>query len=170
MNWWKLTCFLSWLPAWQIFFPPWLRNIFFTPFLDKPSFWRFLEHFHHSFFISDIWTAKHWNHLNDHKTGWSQNPFLLVSVAFLGHKLLLLFLIAPSPPLCLTFLWDEKKSQARAHLHAQRLGSSCERGIEMEIGGERKSRLRFANVCAASWLAHQLSKGRGGGVGVDGWV
>lgn len=148
MNWWKLMCFMSWLPAWQIF------SLFDCAIFSS----------HHSLtsFLTISWTFPplffHSRHLNC-KT---LKPFKLpqnrmkskpVSAGDCCFSLPQTFTPLPdctfSTPF-LTFLWDEKKSRAHAHLHAQRLGSSCERGIEMEIGGERKSRLRFANVCAAS--------------------
>lgn len=41
------------------------------------------------------------------------------------------------------------------HLHAERLSSSCEGEIEMEMG--RRERADYSSTCAAPWLAHHLS-------------
>lgn len=96
----------------------------------------------------------------------TQTSFLLPPL--LLPPVFLLFLLSHSP----TRLFSERmlwKKSTLAHLHAARLPSSCEWGIEMEMGEGRKSRLRSSNTCTASWLAHQLRRKSNMGRLVGGW-
>ena len=112
--------------------------------------------------------------MNANEVEWNDS-LLSATVALLHHVIFHSSVSGGSPPL-LSFssssssssssaahLLSEcalKKKSTLAHLHAKRLGSSCEQRIEMEMGMGRKSRLRSSNVCTASWLAHQLSRER----------
>ena len=122
--------------------------------------------------------------MNANEVVW--NDSLLSATVALLHHVIFHSSASSAPPLFLSLspsssspahLLSEcmlKKKSTLAHLHAKRLGSSCEQRIEMEMGMGRKSRLRSSNVCTASWLAHQLSRERererGKGTWMCGWV
>lgn len=63
----------------------------------------------------------------------------------------------PAPPLLLPISFlnvssRKKKKSTLAHLHAERLGSSCEQGIEMEMGrGERADYAPRTHALPPGW-------------------
>lgn len=57
-------------------------------------------------------------------------------------------------------MYAPEKKSTLAHLHAERLGSSCEQRIEMEMGRGERADYAPQTACTASWLAHQLSRER----------
>lgn len=114
--------------------------------------------------------------LNSDQVKW----FLRSTVASIHHKLELFRLVPPSfsplPRLSFLSVRSRKKKATGAHLHAERLGSSCEQGIEMEMG--RGERVDYApQTCALppGWPTSWVERGKrnmgrrvGGGAGTRG--
>lgn len=92
------------------------------------------------------------------------------------------FILLPSLPLSLDLLVlllpfsflnvrSRKKKSTLAHLHAERLGSSCEQGIEMEMGrGERADYAPQTHALPPGWPTSWVEREREKGTWVSRWV